>query len=156
MRKLLFVLSIIAFFTLTGFSSNTTDINVDDIIVNKEEVQVNSNIFMQDRINNSSDTTIMEGVNTVLATIEALKYTAVHSPNDSAKIIKIGKKLKEDWELIEEKVEAAYPEDYTNIEESFYPLIEETQHDKPDTDVLMKLTAEVNDKLFKFKEKISA
>ncbi|WP_117169596.1 hypothetical protein [Paraliobacillus sediminis] len=156
MYKKLLAVFLVSFFILAGFSFIPTDINVDEIIVYTEEVTVNSEVFLQDTQNNSSDATIMEGVNTVLATIEALKDVVEQSPDESKEIIKRGKKLDEDWELIEKKVEDAYPEDYTNIEESLYPLIDAAQSEKPNNDVLKKLITEVNDKLFKFKEKISA
>lgn len=155
MYKNLLAVFMVSFFLLVGFSFNPIDINVDEIMVNTEEVPVKSDIVTQDTRNNNSDSAIMEGVNAVLATIEALKDVLEESPDESKEIIKLGKKLDEDWELIEKKVEDAYPEDYTTIEESLYPLIDAVQSEKPNNDVLKKLIAEVNDKLFKFKEKIS-
>lgn len=156
MNKNSLAIFLVSFFILAGFSFIPIDINVDEIMVNTEEVPVNSDILTQDTQINSSDSTIMEGVNTVLATIEVLKDAVEQSPDDSKEIIKLGKKLDEDWDLIEKKVEDVYPMDYTDIEESLYPLIDETQSEQPNNDVLKKLIAEVNDKLFKFKEKISA
>ncbi|SEA85169.1 hypothetical protein SAMN05421743_109105 [Thalassobacillus cyri] len=99
-------------------------------------------------------TDLPSGVDVVLATVEDLNTTVGKSSEDTAKINEIGKTLEEDWDRIEKKVEENYKEDYKNIEESLYPLIDEAQADKPDTDKIKDLAKETKDKLEQFKNKL--
>ncbi|MFG6119794.1 hypothetical protein [Thalassobacillus sp. B23F22_16] len=97
---------------------------------------------------------LKDGVDLVIGTVEELNTTVEESPDDTAKINETGKTLEEDWDRIEKQVEENYEEDYKNIEESLYPLIDEAQSDEPDTDKIKELTQETQHKLEEFKNKL--
>ncbi|MDC3412107.1 hypothetical protein NC797_01590 [Aquibacillus sp. 3ASR75-11] len=101
------------------------------------------------------ETSIAEGTEIVIATVEKLKETVKKSPNDGAKINKFGDALQENWDIIEKQVRERYPEDYKNIEESLYPLINYAKKDTPDVKKIKPLIKATYDKLTVFKEKVS-
>jgi len=104
---------------------------------------------------NNQEVTIPEGVDTVLARIEEVKGAVKIDPQNTSKLNQLGKKLDEDWDLIEKQVEKQYPKDYKNIEDSLYPLINEAKKQNPSTKKLNALIPETTDKLIQFKEKVS-
>ncbi|TCP21068.1 putative lipoprotein with Yx(FWY)xxD motif [Scopulibacillus darangshiensis] len=101
-------------------------------------------------------TDLASGTDTVLADTANLKKTVEQSSKDTASINNAGKKLGEDWDAIEKKVEEKYPKDYENIEDSLYPLLAEAAKEQPDEDKMKKLIADVTNKLNSFKEKVSS
>ena len=151
MRKLTFVFLLTAFLVLGGFSSSQSGISINEVVINTAESSVELEVA-----NESTDIKIIEGVDTVLKTVEALQFIVEHSPEEAEKLNKLGEKLDEDWDLIEEKVEKQFPKDYENIEESLYPLIDKAQSETPNIDELKRLMEEVNMKLSIFKEKITS
>jgi iron uptake system EfeUOB component EfeO/EfeM len=79
--------------------------------------------------------------------------THIDSSEGSEDIQKTGKSLEEHWDLAEAEIEEQYPEDYAAIEESLYPLIDETKKDSPDTEKMKPLAEDSNDKLTSLLEK---
>lgn len=104
---------------------------------------------------NNEEVTLTEGVDIVVATIEEMKGAIKLDPKNTGKLNQLGKKLDENWDLIEERVEETYPKDYKNIEDSLYPLIAESKKKAPSVSTLNKLITETTDKLIQFKEKIT-
>ncbi|KGX89938.1 hypothetical protein [Pontibacillus marinus] len=104
---------------------------------------------------NNEEVTLTEGVDIVAATIEEMKGAIKLDPKNTEKLNQLGKKLDENWDLIEERVEETYPKDYKNIEDSLYPLIAESKKKSPNVSTLNKLIPETTDKLIQFKEKIT-
>lgn len=98
---------------------------------------------------------IPDGVNIVMSTIDEIKGTVKINPKNTKKLNELGEKLDKNWDLIEKKVEEQYPEDYKNIEESLYPLINEAKKSSPDTKKINTLIPETMDKLIQFKEKVT-
>lgn len=156
MRKFIHVLPLISFLILSGFSSIQTEINVDEVMINTELISAKSIVSMQESVSSSEETEIIEGVNTVLSTVNSLQSMIANSPDEIQKINEFGMKLDDDWDMIEKRVEEQFPKDYKIIEESLYPLIDEAKSVKPEIDQLKKLIDEVNGKLVKFKDKISS
>ncbi|MFB4164964.1 hypothetical protein ACE1TI_14315 [Alteribacillus sp. JSM 102045] len=101
-----------------------------------------------------SEEDLTSGVEEVQSTLNSLSETAENSSDNPEDIQSEGKKLEESWDAIEKQVEEEYPDDYTNIEESLYPLIDEAKADEPDTDSIQDLTEETQDKLDEFLSKI--
>lgn len=64
-----------------------------------------------------------------------------------------GKSLEEHWDLAEAEIEEQYPEDYAAIEESLYPLIDETKKDSPDMEKMKPWVEDSNKKLTALLEK---
>ncbi|MBB6453692.1 iron uptake system EfeUOB component EfeO/EfeM [Salirhabdus euzebyi] len=105
-------------------------------------------------VQNEGGTDLVKGIDKVLETNEKLKKAADKSPENTAKINKLGKELGENWDVIEKQVEEKYPKDYINIEKSLYPLIAYAKKDKPDVKKIVILADEVNEKLVNFKERV--
>ncbi|GGM37423.1 hypothetical protein GCM10011351_24550 [Paraliobacillus quinghaiensis] len=150
MHKFMFVFLLSALFVLGGFSSSSGEI--------VKEIEINNGDNSVDLVtsNEKSDMKIIEGVDTVLKSVGALQFTVNNSPEAIEKLNKLGEKLDDDWDIIEEKVEKQFPKDYKNIEDSLYPLIDQAQSDKPNIEEIKQLIKDVNVKLNKFKEKISS
>ncbi|WP_347551495.1 hypothetical protein ABFG93_06085 [Pseudalkalibacillus hwajinpoensis] len=96
-----------------------------------------------------------EGVDTVLTNLDELKSTLEESANVE-KLNEQGMSLEANWDKIEAQIEEEYPEDYKNIEESLYPLIDEAKKDEPDTTKMNELIDETIMKITEFKEKVTA
>jgi len=112
----------------------------------------NGNVVAQE---NNEEVTLKEGVDIVVATIEEMKGAIKLDPKNTGKLNQLGKKLDENWDLIEKRVEEKYPKDYKNIEDSLYPLIAEAKKKSPNVNTLNKLIKETTDKLIQFEEKIT-
>ncbi|KMM39337.1 hypothetical protein AB986_09050 [Alkalihalobacillus macyae] len=97
-----------------------------------------------------------EGIDTVLTHLEELKSTLENTSDDFGKINEQGMSLDASWEEIESQIEENYADDYKTIEESLYPLIDESKKDEPDADKMNQLLDETMEKMNKFKEKITA
>ncbi|MBM7570799.1 hypothetical protein [Aquibacillus albus] len=100
----------------------------------------------------AADPDIIKGVEKVLATVHELKDVLEKSPKDSKKIHKLGKKISEQWDVIEKKVEKKYPEAYVDIEKSLYPLIGFSKEEDPSVEKLQELIKQVDKKLERFKK----
>lgn len=104
----------------------------------------------------NSDKKIVKGVDVVLTTVKDFKELLENSPKERKKIHQFGKKISEQWDVIEKQVEAKYPTDYQNIEESLYPLIALSQEEEPYVKKILELSDQVIEKLALFKGKISS
>ncbi|OMP68387.1 hypothetical protein [Domibacillus epiphyticus] len=108
--------------------------------------------------NNETDTTNEEWkdmaseLDNVTGTLTELKAN-IEDPENIEQIHATGKSLEEHWDTIEGQVEEQYPDDYTTIEESLYPLINETKKEQPDAEKISSLIDETNAKLTEFLKK---
>ncbi|MEM1504733.1 hypothetical protein RG959_15075 [Domibacillus sp. 8LH] len=82
--------------------------------------------------------------------------THIKSSESGEELQKAGESLEEHWDLAEAEVEEQYPEEYTAIEKSLYPLIAEAQKDSPDLQKMKPWVKDANDKLTALLEKASA
>ncbi|KZN98501.1 hypothetical protein [Pseudobacillus badius] len=96
------------------------------------------------------------GLEEVSIALEELQSAIDTAPQNAAQLQASGKKAEEKWDAIEEQVEEAHPEDYKNIEESLYPLIDETKKDQPDAEKIKPLLTKTIEKLNAFQEKTAS
>ncbi len=96
---------------------------------------------------------ILRGTNEVITTTKELKKITA-SENNTSEINKLGEEIENRWDRIEKKVEKEYPEDYTNIEKSLYPLITMAKKETPNKKQLQDLSNQTLEKLTNFKHKI--
>ncbi|WP_273852026.1 hypothetical protein [Guptibacillus spartinae] len=96
------------------------------------------------------------GVDTALTNLDELKATLENSSDDITAINEQTKSLEENWDKMEAQVEQEFPEEYKDIEESLYPLIDEGKKDEPDTGKMNELIDETVMKMTEFKEKLPA
>ncbi|TKD72342.1 hypothetical protein [Pseudalkalibacillus hwajinpoensis] len=96
-----------------------------------------------------------EGIDTVLTNLEELKSTLENASDDYGKINELGMSIDSSWDEIETQIEENYPDDYKTIEESLYPLIDESKKDEPDSAKMNELLDETMKKLNEFKEKMA-
>ena len=97
-----------------------------------------------------------EGIDTVLTHLEELKSTLESTSDDFGKINEQGMSIDSSWDEIESQIEENYADDYKTIEESLYPLIDESKKDEPDADKMNELLDETMKKMNEFKEKLTA
>ncbi|MGY0693497.1 hypothetical protein ACW2QC_11985 [Virgibacillus sp. FSP13] len=135
----------------TGCASNgdeQSERNQDQINKNNTEDYIQTSASISSEINSSIDK--------VLATLEELKNQTEQSPDSTTDIQAIGKKIEENWDQIEKRIEEKYPEFYEDIERSLYPLIAEAKKDRPNVVMVKQLTDETIQKVEGFKEVISS
>lgn len=96
------------------------------------------------------------GVDTALTNLDELKSTIENSSDDVGAINEQTMTLEENWDKIEAKVEQDFPDEYKDIEESLYPLIDEGKKDEPDMEKMNELIDETIMKMTEFKEKLPA
>ncbi|WP_174615604.1 hypothetical protein [Virgibacillus ihumii] len=101
------------------------------------------------KVDKSTSEDLKSGVEQVLSAVEDLKEA-----NDVKTVKKYGNALRESWDKIEKEVEENYLNYYMNIEHTLYPLIDETQNTKPNSEKISKLSDVTVRKLEAFKEKI--
>ncbi|WP_085524584.1 hypothetical protein [Tuberibacillus sp. Marseille-P3662] len=146
MLSLLLIVGVIA-----GCSSDQRDENSGEVQSQSKEAQPVDN-----SVNEGKKVDLVKGTETVLTIVQELKQTIETSPQAYSQINAKGKKIEENWDRIEKQVEERYPDDYTNIEESLYPLIAEAKKDQPNVDNLQRLVEETIEKLKHFKEQVSS
>jgi len=81
--------------------------------------------------------------------------THIQSSEQGEELQEAGKSLEEHWDLAEAEVEEQYPQEYTAIEKSLYPLIDEAQKDSPDLKKMEPWVKDANDQLTSLLEKAS-
>lgn len=86
------------------------------------------------------------GLEEVSISLKELQGNVDTVPQNAEQLQTTGKKVEEKWDDIEEQVEENYPDDYKNIEDSLYPLIDETKKDKPDAEKMKPLIKETVEK----------
>ncbi|MGP4108877.1 hypothetical protein [Virgibacillus sp. L01] len=99
------------------------------------------------------DSELANGTDTVINSVEQLDASLEDSA-DVSTINEKGKTLEEDWDKIEKKVEKQFPDQYTKIEESLYPLIDEAKKDKPDLEKMKEWTQSTLESLNELKQNI--
>lgn len=95
---------------------------------------------------------IVRGVEKVLSIIKEVEKR-MEDTAEAKSLNKIGRQMEEEWDIIEKSVEKAFPEDYTNIEKSLYPLMAELQKTLPDLAKIKDLSDQTKAKLDLFKIK---
>ncbi|MEG9298512.1 hypothetical protein V6B33_18775 [Mangrovibacillus sp. Mu-81] len=95
------------------------------------------------------------GLDETTKSVEELSMSLTNPSEDTEKLNEQGKKIEEKWDKIEKQIEDNHPEDYENIEQSLYPLIEEAKKDSPDIKNLKTLSEDTMNKLKEFQDKIS-
>ncbi|HEY9578078.1 MAG TPA: hypothetical protein VIR64_10425 [Pseudobacillus sp.] len=99
---------------------------------------------------------LSSGLEEVSISLQELQGNVDTVPQNADQLQTTGKKVEEKWDAIEEQVEEKYPDDYKNIEDSLYPLIDETKKDKPDAEKMKPLITDTVEKINAFKEKVSS
>ncbi|MGP4105891.1 hypothetical protein [Virgibacillus sp. L01] len=97
---------------------------------------------------------ILRGTNEVITTTKELKKITASEEENTSEINKLGEEIENRWDRIEKKVEKEYPEDYTNIEKSLYPLIAMAKKETSNKKQLQDLSNQTLEKLTNFKHKI--
>lgn len=154
---------------LAGCGSNGAEDNTGNQATNNSSMEENgasenegmnegTNEGMNDSGDSGSEETIdlEAGVDTALSNLEELKTTLENSNDDVKAINDQTMTLEENWDKMEAQVEQEFPDEYKNIEESLYPLIDEGKKDEPDTDKMTELIDETIMKLTEFKETLPA
>ncbi|KAB7704732.1 hypothetical protein F9802_16270 [Bacillus aerolatus] len=99
---------------------------------------------------------LSSGLDEVSTSLKDLQSNIETVPQDADQLKTAGKDVEEKWDAIEEQIEEQHPEDYKNIEESLYPLIDETKKDEPDVEKMKPLLTDTMKKIDAFKEKVSS
>ncbi|OCA80877.1 hypothetical protein [Pseudobacillus wudalianchiensis] len=99
---------------------------------------------------------LSSGLEEVSIALQELQGNVDTVPQNADQLKTTGKKVEEKWDAIEEQVEEKYPDDYKNIEDSLYPLIDETKKDKPDAEKMTPLIKDTLEKINAFKGKVSS
>ncbi|WP_221565028.1 hypothetical protein [Alkalihalobacillus sp. TS-13] len=100
------------------------------------------------------DKKLSSEVENFLGTVESMETTLDQSSEDIKTINENGKTIEEEWDLIEKTVEENHPEHYEKVEESLYPLINESQKDKPDVEKVKELTRSTIDSLKELQQNV--
>ncbi|SDI27826.1 hypothetical protein [Alteribacillus bidgolensis] len=101
-----------------------------------------------------SETDLASGIEEVQSNLDSLNKTVENASDNLENIHAEGEELEENWDVIEDQVGEKYPDDYTNIEKSLYPLIDEAKGEEPGTDTIQELIKETQDKLEEFLTKV--
>ncbi|MCA0988443.1 hypothetical protein [Guptibacillus algicola] len=99
-----------------------------------------------------SEMDLETGVDQVMTDLDSLSKVLDESPDDVTKMNELGNQIDSHWELFEEKLEKEYPDEYKNIEEDLYPLIDEAKKDEPDVEKVRELLDATKTKLTSFKD----
>ncbi|MRG86504.1 hypothetical protein [Salinibacillus xinjiangensis] len=152
MNKLLYSLGTILLVIAAwiGFASNEENIPSID---SQEQVNEPESIEVH---SDQENTELIEGIDTVITSIEELQNIVEASPSDVNQINEKGKVLETNWDVIEKQVEELDKEAYVNIEKSLYPLIAEAKKDNPNVENLKSLASDTTEKLTDFKNEISS
>lgn len=142
MRKLIYFLIIVSLLTVTACSSGNDEQEETNKKQAGNKATETANILSEDLTNE---------LDQVLSSLEELKNVPA---DNTEKIQKAGKELEENWDRIEKQIEENYPKDYTNIENSLYPLIDEAKKDMPNKEKISKLVDDTTQKIKTFKQKI--
>ena len=150
---------------LAGCGSNGAEDNTGNQANNSsmEENSASENEGTNAGMNDSSSDSGSEetinldvGVDTALTNLDELKTTLENSSDDIDAINEQAMTLEENWDKMEAQVEQEFPDEYKDIEESLYPLIDEGKKDEPDTSKMNELIDETIMKMTEFKEKLPA
>lgn len=151
---------------LAGCGSNGTEDNNSTHTSNNSSMEENTaseNEGTNEGMNDSSTDSGSEetidldvGVDTALTNLDELKATLENSSDDIGAINEQTMTLEENWDKMEAQVEQEFPDEYKDIEESLYPLIDEGKKDEPDTGKMNELIDETVMKMTEFKEKLPA
>ncbi|MCA0173912.1 hypothetical protein [Bacillus sp. RAR_GA_16] len=151
---------------LAGCGSNGTEDNNSTHTSNNSSMEENTaseNEGTNEGMNDSSTDSGSEetidldvGVDTALTNLDELKATLENSSDDIGAINEQTMTLEENWDKMEAQVEQEFPDEYKDIEESLYPLIDEGKKDEPDTGKMNELLDETVMKMTEFKEKLPA
>lgn len=123
------------------------------MLVGFNNAEQHSDVRGMHELSNKED--ILRGTSEVITTTEELKELTESDENNSTEINQLGEEIEKRWDRIEKKVEMDYPEDYTHIEESLYPLIAMANREIPNKKQLHDLSKETLEKLENFKKKIN-
>ncbi|MBP1949758.1 hypothetical protein [Virgibacillus litoralis] len=123
------------------------------MLVGFNNTEQHSDIRGLHELSNKED--ILRGTNEVITTTEELKELIESDENNSTEINQLGEEIEKRWDRIEKKVEMDYPEDYTHIEESLYPLIAMAKRETPNKKQLHEFSNETLEKLENFNKKIN-
>ncbi|KKB33583.1 hypothetical protein [Bacillus thermotolerans] len=104
-------------------------------------------------MNESEPVDVISGSEKVSTSLQNLKDAVETDAEDVIQIQSIGNEIQESWDAIEKEVEAQQPEEYKDIEETLYPLINETQKEQPDVETIKQLTEDTAVKIEAFREK---
>ncbi|WP_226659079.1 hypothetical protein [Pseudalkalibacillus hwajinpoensis] len=151
---------------LAGCESNGSEDNNSTQTSNNSSMEENSgsenggtNEGMNDSSSDSGSEETIDldvGVDTALTNLDELKATLENSSDDIGAINEQTMTLEENWDKMEAQVEQEFPDEYKDIEESLYPLIDEGKKDEPDTGKMNELIDETVLKMTEFKEKLPA
>ncbi|WP_226037787.1 hypothetical protein [Aquibacillus saliphilus] len=161
MKKIVLLLLplLVVSITLTGFSLSDvqgSDKNTNQETTNNNLTSIQTENDEEEGDEEEAEVDLVAGTNAVLKLIDQLKGKVKPSIKDTKDINMLGKELEEKWDTIEDTVEKKYPDDYAKIEKSLYPLIAIAKKDKLDMDKLKQYMKETDDKLAKFKAKLSS
>ncbi len=138
-------------------STHTSDNSANSGMENDSATEATTNSEGDSSSDNGKEETINldVGVDTALTNLDELK-TTIENGDAVEKINEQGMNLETTWDKIEAQVEEEFPDEYKNIEESLYPLIDEAKKDDPDTEKMNELIDKTIMKMTKFKEKLPA
>ncbi|MFB4168408.1 hypothetical protein [Virgibacillus sp. JSM 102003] len=122
------------------------------VLVGFNNTEQHSDMRGMHELSNKED--ILRGTNEVITTTKELKKITESEEYKTREINKLGEEIENKWDRIEKKVEREYPEDYTNIEKSLYPLITMAKKETPNKKQLQGLSNQTLEKLTNFKHKI--
>lgn len=117
-----------------------------------EDLEVMQQTHAPDGSGTEKNADIVRGVDKVLSIIKEVEKR-MEDTTEAKSLNKIGSQMEEEWDIIEKSVEKTFPEDYTNIEKSLYPLMAELQKTLPDLAKIKDLSDQTKAKLDLFKIK---
>ncbi|MBN8209051.1 hypothetical protein JI666_09875 [Bacillus sp. NTK071] len=102
----------------------------------------------------SSEVNLDVGIDTVLTDLDSLNTALENSSEDSSKINELGTQLQSHWDLFDQKLKEEYPKDYTAINDTITPLIEEAAKEEVDIEKTRMLLDEAVETVTKFKDEV--
>ncbi|MFK2826241.1 hypothetical protein QYG89_11250 [Bacillus sp. B190/17] len=153
MRKLSFFLVVMAFMLVVAAGCGSK--NADQTSTNTE--QTKEQVVTKEETDTEEPTVdLPTGLDDVSASLKQLQTNVETAPDKVDQLKIAGEDVDDKWDAIEDQIEANYPDDYKNIEDSLYPLIDETEKAQPDAEKMKTLITDTTKKINDFKEKVSS
>ncbi|RFU63511.1 hypothetical protein [Peribacillus glennii] len=152
MKKFIFPFMVCVILMVGGCSSGLDHNSQPEGTKSSEDIETMQPTHAADENGNENTDDIVLGVDKVLSIIKEAKQSTERAA-DPKSLNQIGSRLEEEWDTIEKKVEAKFPEDYINIEKSLYPLMAEMQKPMPDLAKVKELSDQTKGKLDRFQIK---
>ncbi|MDL4843077.1 hypothetical protein [Aquibacillus rhizosphaerae] len=109
-----------------------------------------------DAFKNNNGENIVNKIETIQNSVEELSKTLVNNKNNFQKINRIGSEIANEWDVIDTTIEDQYPDEFTKLHRSLFPIITLATEATPYTHKLKKLIGPAQQSLERFQKNISS